>query len=84
MPEGYTFGMALQCNLDAKEKRLRLIGGLITLVVAIAFAAVAASGLAGTWAWFVAGGTLLGAAFQLFEARAGWCAFKAMGSKRSA
>lgn len=75
--------MPLSCNLDAKEKRLRLIGGLITLVVAIVFVVLAATSVAGMWAWFVAAGSAVGAAFQLFEARAGWCAFKAMGSKRS-
>ncbi|MFW5683028.1 MAG: hypothetical protein ACOC1G_08495 [Phycisphaeraceae bacterium] len=75
--------MPLQCNLDAKEKRVRLIGGIITLVVALVFVVLAATGVAGTWAWYVATGSAVGAAFQLFEARAGWCAFKAMGSKRS-
>ena len=76
--------MALQCNLDAKEKRLRLISGVITLLIAVVFAVLAATQAVGAWAWYVAGGSAVGAGFQLFEARAGWCAFKAMGSKRSA
>ena len=75
--------MFLQCNLDAKGKRLRLISGLITLLLAVVFAVLAATQAVGAWACYVAGGSAVAAAFQLFEARAGWCAFKAMGSKKS-
>ena len=71
--------MGLQCNIDAKGKRVRLINGIILLVLALA--------VAGFWAWpsklFFAWGLaaflFLAGSFVVFEARAGWCALRAMG-----
>jgi len=73
--------MPLQCNIDARGKRLRFInGGVLTLVgiLLTLFWAIPAGG----WvAWVVSLVVLLSGAFVLFEARAGWCAVRAMGFK---
>ena len=73
--------MPMRCNIDAKGKRIRLIGGIVTLLAAVVLAALAGLGVAGDWAWFVAAGAAAGGGFQVFEARAGWCALRAMGFK---
>jgi uncharacterized BrkB/YihY/UPF0761 family membrane protein len=71
----------MQCNIDARGKRLRLINGIVTLIVGVvllfAWALPAGTG----WAWVVTVAVLLSAAFMIFEARAGWCAVRAMGFK---
>ena len=72
--------MALQCNIDAKGKLLRLINGIALVVVGIVLAvfwAVWAQG--GVIAWAVSIVLLAGGAFSIFEARAGWCVLRAMG-----
>jgi hypothetical protein len=69
------------CNIDAKGKAVRLIGGFITLLIAILLAVIIlVGGLAPVWWWAVVG-TLSGAAFQLYEGWSGWCALRAMGFK---
>jgi len=71
--------MSLTCNIDARGKAARLrigIGGLILGAILVpAWALPAGTPLA----WIVTGGVLLGAAFSVFEARAGWCVVRAMG-----
>ena len=73
--------MAMQCNIDARGKAVRLVWGLILLVagVALLFAWARPSGSA--WAWVVTVLCLAGGAFAIFEARAGWCVVRAMGFK---
>jgi len=67
----------MQCNIDAKGKSVRLISGIIvSLVAVIMLVLCATSVLTGNWAWITAMG-----AFQIFEARAGWCIVRAMGFK---
>ena len=72
----------MQCNIDAKGKAVRLIYGLLMIA---AGAVVAGLGLAGVvggwWVWAAAGALVLLGAFSVFEARAGWCAVRAMGFK---
>jgi hypothetical protein len=72
--------MALQCNIDAKGKAVRFVLGTAILA--------GGAGLAGYWVW--RGGMMTGitalallsaGAFMIFEARAGWCALRAMGWK---
>lgn len=73
--------MAMRCNIDAKGKRVRLVGGLVTLAVAAVFAGLTLAGVVGGWGWAVAAAAAVGGGFQVFEARAGWCALRAMGVK---
>jgi hypothetical protein len=72
--------MALTCNIDARGKRMRLINGIILFLIGL--------GTAVFWAWpghlaawVIAAVCLLLGAFCIFEARAGWCALRAMGIK---
>ena len=71
--------MALTCNIDARGKaqRLRIGIGAVLLgaVLLFAWAIPAGTGVA----WFVSVSALLTGAFAIFEARAGWCALRAMG-----
>ena len=69
------------CNIDARGKRIRLVGGFITLGVAIIFMLLTALGVIPYWGWYVGFGCLGGAIFQIIEGWSGWCAFRAMGFK---
>jgi hypothetical protein len=71
--------MSLTCNIDARGKAARLrigIGGSI-LGVILLLAWALPSGA--TLAWMVTIAILGSGAFCIFEARAGWCALRAMG-----
>ena len=71
----------MQCNIDARGKRMRLIGGLVTLSIGIVLLVAWAVPTQSRAAWAVAAAPLAGGAFMVFEARAGWCALRAMGFK---
>lgn len=72
----------MQCNIDAKGKAFRLIYGLLMIGAALLFAGLGLYGvLTGWWVWAAAGFLALAGAFGVFEARAGWCAVRAMGFK---
>lgn len=73
--------MPLTCNIDARGKFLRLVYGVILILVAIVLTIVWAIPTGSAWAWVVAIACLLGGAFAVFEARAGWCIVRAMGFK---
>lgn len=73
--------MALQCNIDAKGKRVRLINGMITLIIALILLFTWALPTSSATAWSITIACLLGGAFMIFEARAGWCVIRAMGFK---
>ena len=72
---------AMQCNIDARGKRVRLINGIVTAAVGFALLRVWALPTGSTLAWVVAAAAIAGGAFMIFEARAGWCALRAMGFK---
>ena len=71
----------MQCNIDARGKRLRLINGIVTLAIGLVlvFAWAVPSGT--RVAWVVTILVLASGAFMIWEARAGWCAVRAMGFK---
>lgn len=69
------------CNIDARGKRLRLLGGLALLALAAVLAFAWALPTGSLVAWIVSVATLLSGAFMVYEARAGWCALRAMGVK---
>ncbi len=72
----------MQCNIDARGKAVRLVWGIINLVAGAILVGLFFSGvLAGSWAWIVGAAAIAGGAFAVFEARAGWCAVRAMGFK---
>ncbi|MCP3903055.1 MAG: hypothetical protein GY715_05400 [Planctomycetes bacterium] len=72
----------MQCNIDARGRAARLAGGIIALVAGIVLAALRGLDvLPGVWPWIVAAALMAFGAFGIFEARAGWCALRAMGFK---
>lgn len=68
-----------ECNIDARGKRVRLVGGLVCSFVGLLFLGLAGFSVTGVWGWWAGGGLLAGGLFQIYEARAGWCAVRAMG-----
>jgi hypothetical protein len=73
--------MALQCNIDAKGKLIRLIYGVAFVSIGALLAVFWAWPRGGALAWVVSLIALLGGAFAIFESRKGWCALRAMGLK---
>jgi len=71
--------MALTCNIDSRGKVARLVWGVLLVVGGVALAGLWAWG-SGSWVrWAASAVCVLGGAFAVFEARAGWCAIRAMG-----
>ena len=75
--------MPLQCNIDANGKRSRLIWGCIALLIGLILLFAWALPIGSWFAWSLTIACLLGGAFMIFEARAGWCVVRAMGFKTS-
>jgi hypothetical protein len=73
--------MALTCNIGAAGKAFRLKIGIATVFVGLVLGFVTAIGVLPSIAWVAVAGSLLGGAFSIFEARAGWCVVRAMGFK---
>jgi uncharacterized membrane protein HdeD (DUF308 family) len=71
----------MQCNIDARGKRVRLVNGIVTLVIGLVLLIAWALPERSVLAWAVTIVALAGGAFMIFEARAGWCAIRAMGFK---
>lgn len=71
--------MSLTCNIDARGKAVRLRIGIVGLAAGVAMLLGWALPSDGTIAWIVTVAVLAVAAFAIFEARAGWCAVRAMG-----
>ena len=70
----------MQCNIDARGKAIRFRMGLLLAAAAAGLAVLKLAGVlaAPAW-WFAVAGVGAGAAFVLFEARAGWCVVRAAG-----
>jgi len=76
------YNAGMQCNIDANGKKVRFIGGSITTLIGLVLLGLALGKvIEGGWVWPVVVITLLSGAFQIFEARAGWCVVRAMGFK---
>ena len=71
-----------ECNLDAKGKAARLLGGIASIIGALILAGLLATDIiAFGLGWYAVGGAIFGGAFAIFEARAGWCIVRAIGIK---
>ena len=77
----YNPPMPLQCNIDSRGKLARLIYGILMIALGILLIALWALPQGETWKWIVSISCVVGGAFGVFEARAGWCAVRAMGFK---
>lgn len=72
----------LECNIDAKGKAARLMGGLAGIAFSLLLAALLlADVVSHGFGWYAVAGSFFGGAFAVFEARAGWCVVRAMGIK---
>ena len=71
----------MQCNIDSRGKRARLISGMLTLTAGLIVLVLAAAAILPPhwWVWLIAGLAVVAGGFQIFEARAGWCVMRAMG-----
>jgi hypothetical protein len=70
--------MPLQCNIDSKGKRFRFLLGVLLAGLGVGLLVFWAIPAGGITAWLVTGCCLVCAGFAVFEARAGWCALRAM------
>lgn len=71
--------MPLTCNIDSRGKLARLIYGVALVAIGIVLAIVWAMPAGRAFPWVVTALCILGGAFAVFEARAGWCVVRAMG-----
>jgi hypothetical protein len=71
----------MQCNIDARGKRVRFVGGIVTVAIGLVLVFAWALPAQTLPAWAVTAGVILAGGFTIFEARAGWCALRAMGLK---
>ena len=70
----------MECNIDARGKAARFVGGLAGLAFGMVLASLLVLDvLSGLVASSAAAGAIFGGAFAIFEARAGWCVVRAMG-----
>ena len=75
------WGMPLQCNIDSRGRAARLIYGLVLIAAGVAMLLLWAIPRGTATSWVVTAAAILGGAFAIFEARAGWCVVRAMGFK---
>ena len=73
--------MALQCNIDSRGKVARLIWGIALVVLGVVLIWLWAAPTGTVLSWIVSIACMMGGFFAVFEARAGWCAVRAMGFK---
>lgn len=76
--------MALTCNIGAAGKAFRFKVGMASVFGGIILGLLMALGaLTSPIFWFPVAGSILGGAFSIWEARAGWCVVRAMGIRTS-
>ena len=73
--------MVLTCNIDARGKRVRLLNGILLVLFGGAMSILWAVRGGSLWDWVASLFLLILGAFCIFEARAGWCALRAIGIK---
>ena len=71
--------MALECNIDARGKSVRLRLGIMGVLSSLGLAAACLLISAPELAWVVPAGAFVGGAFAIFEGRTGWCVVRALG-----
>jgi hypothetical protein len=70
----------VQCNIDQRGRRVRLLGGA---AVDVAGAVMILAGALRTELWLIVAGAVVSVAglFMIFEGMKGWCVARAMGIK---
>ena len=75
-----TMNMAMECNIDSKGRVVRFITGIFAILSGIVLAILVSQGLLTSESYmFIIIGSILGGAFAMWEARAGWCVVRAIG-----
>ena len=70
----------MECNIDARGKAARLVGGIAGIAFGVSLTALLMLDMiGGLVVSTVAAGAIFGGAFAVFEARAGWCVVRAIG-----
>lgn len=73
--------MARECNIDARGKFVRLLGGTFSLAFGLVLATLLLLGIL-TTNWLTISsviGLFFGGALGIYEGRSGWCVARAMG-----
>ena len=74
--------MAFECNIDARGKAARLRLGIIAVLGGVLLGATTFLGILPiSLGYIMAGGSIAGGLFAIWEARMGWCVVRAMGFK---
>ena len=74
--------MALECNIDARGKAVRMKLGIRLVIISLILAALTFFEIIPTsFGWTLAAGSFVGGAFTIWESRKGWCVIRAMGFK---
>ena len=72
--------MAMECNIDSKGRVVRVITGIFAILAGFVLAILVSQGILTSESYmFVIIGSILGGAFAMWEARAGWCVVRAIG-----
>jgi hypothetical protein len=74
--------MALECNIDARGKAVRMKLGIRLAILSLILAALTYFGfIPATLGWLATTASFGGGAFTIWESRKGWCVVRAMGFK---
>ena len=75
-------GKSMECNIDARGKVVRMVGGMFSLFAGIVVGVLFGMDIFATSEWLLIAVILIvSGCFAIFESRAGWCAVRAMGFK---
>jgi F0F1-type ATP synthase assembly protein I len=75
-------GKIMECNIDARGKVVRMVGGMFSLFAGIVVGVLFGMDIFTTSEWLLIAVILIvSGCFAIFESRAGWCAVRAMGFK---
>ena len=70
------------CNIDSKGKVVRFITGIVAVFSGLVMALMITQNVLPLEIyWVPVIGSIIGGAFSIWEARAGWCVVRAMGIK---
>jgi hypothetical protein len=78
----YGYTVQMQCNIDARGRRVRIFSGVVCCAIAVILAAISYFRF-GIFSWLgaISLGILVGGLFQIFEGMKGWCVVRAVGIK---
>ena len=72
--------MAMECNIDSRGRVVRFIKGIFAILAGFVLAILVSQGILTSESYMlVIIGSILGGAFAMWEARAGWCVVRAIG-----